>query len=110
MSLWRPFVESVNSRHPTAVLVIAHRLFTEQTRYKFTNVSLNRAGLIMDIVPWHISRATAYRLLEDFKRAGYIGSVGERADVIEPTALFCENYRSLMSDLISQSSAAETAI
>ncbi len=69
---------------------VSHRLYAVSKQ----NIPFNRNSLVLDLVPWNMSQATAYRLIEDFAKAGFIF---ENADGrIEPTETFIKEYETLV--------------
>lgn len=86
----RTFAERVNPRYVFSVMAVSHRLYTDSKQ----NTPFNRNSLVLDLVPWNMSQATAYRLVEDFVKAGFIA---ENADgSIDATDLFLQEYETLV--------------
>ena len=78
----RAFSERINPRYVFSVMAVSHRLYTDSKQ----KIPFNRNSLVLELVPWNMSQATAYRLVEDFVKAGFII---ENADgSIEATDLF----------------------
>jgi len=90
----RRFVEQVNSKNAFSVLSLAHRLFIESKKGR----TFNRYTLVSDIVPWNISQASAYRLVDDFITAGFIAK--SPAGRIEATPKFYDEYSEYMTNMI----------
>ena len=90
----RRFVEQVNSKNAFSVLSLAHRLYIESKNER----SFNRNTLVSDIVPWNISQASAYRLVDDFISAGFIEKTPTGR--IAATPKFFEEYSEYVTNLI----------
>jgi len=86
----REFAERVNPRYVFSVMSVSHRLYADSNQ----DIPFNRNSLVLDLVPWNMSQATAYRLIEDFAKAGFIS---ENADGrIEATEAFIKEYEMLV--------------
>jgi hypothetical protein len=86
----REFAERVNLKYVFSVMAVAHRLYADTHQ----NVLFNRNSLVLDLVPWNLSQATAYRLVEDFAKAGFISENPDGR--IEATELFLREYETLV--------------
>jgi len=82
----REFAELVNPRYVFTVMSIAHRLYVDTK----SNTPFNRNSLVLDLVPWNLSQATAYRLVEDFVKLGFIRETLDGR--IEATEKFFQIY------------------